>query len=89
MFAPLTIIDTVGFKSPILLFAFYICLIYCSLFSAFFFSFLLLKLLFKITCWLFELLGKHLNVQTIRQLHLSPMLVRSCLKSFILGFSIT
>ena len=29
------------------------------------------------------------NVQTIRQLHSSPMLVRSCLKSCILGFSIT
>ena len=40
MFAPLTIIDTVGFRSPILLFAFYICLIYCSLFSAFFFIFI-------------------------------------------------
>ena len=29
------------------------------------------------------------NVQTIRQLHSSPMLVRSCLKSCTLGFSIT
>ena len=28
------------------------------------------------------------NVQTIRQLHSSPMLVRSCLKSRMLGFSI-
>ena len=28
------------------------------------------------------------NVQTIRQLHSSPMLVRLCLKSYMLGFSI-
>ena len=28
------------------------------------------------------------NVQSIRQLHSSPMLVRSCLKSCLLGFSI-
>ena len=71
----------VGFRSPILWFAFYNCFIYCFSFSAFFFSFLLLKLLFKITCWLFELPGKHKNVQTFRQLHSSPMLVRSCFSS--------
>ena len=29
------------------------------------------------------------NMLTIRQLHSSPMLVRSCLKSYVLGFSIT
>ena len=29
------------------------------------------------------------NVQTIRQLYSSPMLLRSCLKSCMLGFSIT
>ena len=28
------------------------------------------------------------NMLTIRQLHSSPMLVRSCLKSYVLGFSI-
>ena len=28
------------------------------------------------------------TVQTIRQLHSSPMLVRSCLKSYMLGFNI-
>ena len=33
-------------------------------------------------------LFKPKNVQTIRQLHSSPKLVRSCLKSCMLGFSI-
>ena len=32
--------------------------------------------------------GSNKNVLTIRQLHSSPMLVRSCLKSCMLGFSI-
>ena len=32
--------------------------------------------------------GSNKNVLTIRQLYSSPMLVRSCLKSCMLGFSI-